>query len=76
MVDNNTPEVFSQDFSSLPREELDQYFENLDFPSAVDLSYRDKPPVLDEVETDHKFEVTLPGDCSGKSTWVVSFFKK
>lgn len=41
---------------------------------APDLSHLDKPPTLDEIESSHKFEVALPGESSGKSSWVVSFF--
>ncbi|XP_063703328.1 tumor protein p73 [Culicoides brevitarsis] len=72
MVDNNLP---IEDFSSLPPSDLDQYFNHLDATfdqQAVDLSHLDKPPTLDEVESAHRFEVTLPGESSGKSSWVYS----
>lgn len=37
-----------------------------------DLEYLNKPPTLDEVETSYEFDVNLPGEQSGKGTWIYS----
>uniref|UniRef100_A0A336M6V4 CSON013041 protein n=1 Tax=Culicoides sonorensis TaxID=179676 RepID=A0A336M6V4_CULSO len=42
-----------------------------DFQSP-DLSHMDKPPALDEIETAVGFEVEIPGESSGKTSWVYS----
>lgn len=41
------------------------------FPTS-DMSHLEKPPVLNEIESDYKFEVTLPGENSGRSSWIYS----
>lgn len=83
MVDNNlsllenvhpsVPELPPEDLSNLfsfplsSQDSLSDYF-----PSMADLSHLEKPPTLDEVESSHDFDVNLPGEASGKSSWIVS----
>lgn len=78
MVDNLPASLENVD-PFVPLEDLNHIFEQGEylgeyFPAA-DLSYLDKPPTLDEIESSHKFEVALPGESSGKSSWVVSLFR-
>uniref|UniRef100_A0A336LGN3 CSON011877 protein n=1 Tax=Culicoides sonorensis TaxID=179676 RepID=A0A336LGN3_CULSO len=46
-----------------------------DFQSP-DLSHMDKPPALDEIETAVGFEVEIPGESSGKTSWVLGKVQK
>jgi len=40
---------------------------------SIDTSHLERPPTLEEIEEpQYKFEVNLPGDHSGKNTWVYS----
>lgn len=46
-----------------------------DLLPSIDRSHLTKPPSVDEVEHQYyNFEVNLPGEKSGKNSWVVSFF--
>lgn len=79
MVDNLLPTSENEPFVTLPHDDLVNIlngpipYDSLgDYFPEPDLNHLDKPPTLDEVEGPHRFEVTLPGESSGKSSWIVS----
>lgn len=66
--------------SQLDSQELNRQLQKIDnveflenFLLDTDISHLHKPPTLEEIEeTQYRFEVNLPGEHSGKNTWVYS----